>query len=98
MGVAHGLLGPEVAWELLSREAVIAREEAIAVLHAQGQVAELAGISEEVSAHAHGGELLHATLLAPLVLEPHLCQVDRRDKLLNEVFLTADNCCEYITD
>ena len=57
--------------ELLAGEGVEGRVE-VGVVH-EGEVApHLARVAEHVRAHPHLVELLHAALLAALVLEPHL--------------------------
>lgn len=72
MRVAHGLLGTEVSGKLLTREAVVAGKETVAIVHTEGQVTQLPRVGEKVSAHPHRRQLLHPTFLASLVLEPHL--------------------------
>ena len=65
------MMGRVEAWREGLEGLVGPREEAVAVI-------ELSAVGEEVSSHAHGGELLHATLLAALVLEPHLRGREKR--------------------
>ena len=50
----------------------------VRLLHAWGHAhaAQLAGIGEQVRAHPHLSELLHAPLFAALVLEPDLEQTE----------------------